>query len=388
MDDVGFAFRPEQMFDFPDPYPMFAALRRTQPVLRAETVNRVSYVVSRYDDVHAVLRDADLFSSRANSEVGKYMGRTIIEMDGKEHARMRALITSVFTPRSMDAMSARVEHLVHALIDDFARDGRADLVEQFTMVLPIQLIADIVGVPHTDYPMFKDASLKLVGFPRDPAGGLEASRTLREYLEPFIAARRADPRDDVISKLVTGTIEGSGLTDEEVISFLRLLIPAGAETTARLIGSMLFALLVARDRWERVRADRSLIRWAIDETLRWETPVVFVAREATRDTEIAGVPIPAHNMVAAILGSANRDETHYERPDDFDLDRRAVDHVSFGFGQHFCLGSHLARLEARTALAALFDRLPHLRIDPAAPPPTVSGLAFRSPQALPVRFDG
>jgi cytochrome P450 len=387
MDDVGFAFRPEQMFDFPDPYPMFAALRRNQPVLRAETVNRVSYVVSRYDDVHAVLRDADLFSSRANSEVGKYMGRTIIEMDGKEHARMRALITSVFTPRSIDAMSTRVEHLTHTLIDDFARDGRANLVEQFTMLLPIQVIADIVGVPRADYPMFKDVSFKLVGFPRDPAAGLEASRTLREYLEPFIAARRADPRDDVISKLVTGTIEGAGLTDEEIVSFLRLLIPAGAETTARLIGSMLFALLVERERWERVRADRSLIRWAIDETLRWETPVVFVAREATRDTEIAGVPIPARNMVSAILGSANRDETHYQRPDDFDLDRRAVDHVSFGFGQHFCLGSHLARLEARTALGALFDRLPRARIDPDALPPTVSGLVFRSPQALPIRLD-
>jgi cytochrome P450 len=236
--------------------------------------------------------------------------------------------------------------------------------------------------------MFKEASLALIGFPKDPEGGMAASRRLWNYLVPFIAARRAEPRDDVISKLVTGTIEGSGLSDEEVISFLRLLIPAGAETTARLIGSMLFALLVERERFERVRAERSLIPWAIEETLRWETPVVFIARETTRDTELAGVPIPARNAVSVILGSANRDEHHFAGPDRFDLDRRDERHLSFGFGRHFCLGSHLARLEARTALGALLDRVPRLRIDPDAPPPAITGLAFRSPQTLPVRIDG
>jgi cytochrome P450 len=214
-----------------------------------------------------------------------------------------------------------------------------------------------------------------------------ASRTLWNYLLPHVTARRSEPRDDVISRLVTGTIEGSGLTDDEVISFLRLLIPAGAETTARLIGSMLFALLVERERFERVREDRSLIHWAIEETLRWETPVVFVAREATQDTEIAGVPIPAGNLVSAIIGSANRDETRFADPDRFDLDRRDERHLSFGFGRHFCLGSHLARLEARTALGALLDRLPRLRLDPDAPPPAITGLAFRSPRTLPVRTD-
>ncbi len=386
MDSIDTAFRPEMMFDFPDPYPLFARLRQTQPAMRVETNNRLSYVVSRYDDVMAVLRDAETFSSRANAEVGKYMGRTIIEMDGKEHARMRALISSVFTPRSIEAMTGRVESLNHELIDGFIRDGRADLVDRLSMALPIQVIAEIVGVPRADHAKFKTWSLNLIGFPRDPDGGMTASRTLREYLLPFVAARRAEPRDDIISRLVTGTIEGSGLGDEEVISFLRLLIPAGAETTARLIGSMLFALLTERERFERVRADRSLVHWAIEETLRWETPVVFVARQTTRDTEIAGVPIPADNMISAVLGSANRDETHFEDPDRFDLDRHATDHVSFGFGRHFCLGSHLARLEARSAIGAVLDRLPTLRIDPDAPPPAITGLAFRSPQRLPVRF--
>lgn len=387
MDTLGTAFSPDAMFDFPDPYPLFAELRRTQPVLRAETINRPSYVVTRYDDVLAVLRNSDTFSSRANAEVGRYMGRTIIEMDGKEHNRMRALISSVFTPRSIDRMNGLVESLTHELIDGFEREGRVDLVDRFSMALPIQVIAEIVGVPRVDYPRFKEWSLALIGFPRNPEGGMAASRALRDYLVPFVRARRSEPLDDVISKLVTGTIEGTGLSEEEVISFLRLLIPAGAETTARLIGSMLFALLVERDRYERVRADRSLVPWTIEETLRWETPVVFVARQTTGDTELAGVDIPKDQLVSAVVGSANRDETRFPDPDRFDLDRRDDHHLSFGFGRHFCLGSHLARLEARTALNALLDRLPGLGIDPDQPAPTITGLAFRSPQALAVRFD-
>src|SRR5204863_309612 len=143
-------------------------------------------------------------------------------------------------------------------------------------------------------------------------------------------------RDDVITKLVTGTVDGVGLTDDEVISFLRLLLPAGAETTSRLMGSMFFALLADREeRLERVRADRALAPWAVEETLRWETPVLFVARQATRPTEIAGVPIPEGKVVSAVIASGNRDEAHYPDPDRFDLDRRADDHLSFGFGRHF-----------------------------------------------------
>jgi len=150
---------------------------------------------------------------------------------------------------------------------------------------------------------------------------------------------------------------------------------------------MFFALLAGRaERLERVRADRALVPWAVEETLRWETPVLFVARQATRPAEVAGVPIPEGKVVSAVIASANRDETHYADPDRFDLDRRADDHLSFGFGRHFCLGYHLAKMEARTALGAVLDRLPGLRLDPDAEPPRITGLAFRSPQALRVRW--
>jgi cytochrome P450 len=387
MDDVAAAFDPQLMFDFPDPYPMFADMRRAQPVAHFVMHGRESYVVTRYDDVWGVLRDGDTYSSRANSEVSKFFGRTIIEMDGKEHARTRALVSAVFNARAIEALQPIITRLVHERIDILASAGRSDLVADLTTVFPVQVIAHIVGVPPGDYARFMRWSLDLIAFSKDPARGHAASERLHEYLLPLVRSRRSEPHDDVITKLVTGTVDGVGLSDDEVISFLRLLLPAGAETTSRLTGSMLFALLADREqRLERARADRSLVPWAIEETLRWETPVLFVARQATRAVEIAGVHIPEGKMVSAVIASANRDEGHYSDPDRFDLDRHADDHLSFGFGHHFCLGYHLAKMEARTVLGAVLDRLPGLRLDPEVEPPRITGLAFRSPQALRVVF--
>jgi cytochrome P450 len=386
-DDLTSVFDPKWIFDFPDPYPLFAGLRQTTPVTNFKLAHRESYIVTRYDDVRAVLHDGETYSSRANAEVGKFMGRTLIEMDGKEHTRTRALVQRAFAARAVDGLAGTMTALVNELIDGFAREGRADLVEQFTLLFPVQVIAEIIGIPRTDYPQFQRWSLDLIAFSKDPERGRAASDTLREYFLPVVRRRRAEPRDDVISRLVTGTIDGVGLTDEEVVSFLRLLLPAGAETTSRLIGSMLFALIAEPERFARVHAERALVPWAIEETLRWETPVLFVARETTKPVEIAGVPIPAGMMLSAVIGSANRDESHFPDPDRFDLDRRTEDHLSFAFGRHFCLGHHLAKLEARTALGALLDRLRNPRFDPDAPPPSIRGLAFRSPQSLPVRFD-
>ena len=381
------AFDPKNLFDFPDPYPMFAMMRATTPVSHVQMMNRESYLVSRYDDAYEVLRDNELFSSRANFEVGKFFGRTLIEMDGKEHTRHRSLVQNMFSAKALDVLAVVCQGLVDELLDDVQKDTRADLVEQFSLRFPVQVIGRVLGIPRAEYPKYQKWALQLVGFSKDPPAGLAASQALHTYLTPIIQAHRAAPTDDVISKLVTGTVDGVGLTDDEVVNFLRLLIPAGAETTSRLIGTMLFALLSERERYERVRADRSLVPWAIEESLRWETPVVFVAREATRTTEIRGVEIPAGKNVSAIIGAGNRDPEKYPDPDTFDLDRHADDHLSFGFGRHFCLGYNLAKLEARTALNAVLDRLPKLRIDPDAPPPSVRGMAFRSPPALPVRFD-
>jgi cytochrome P450 len=227
---------------------------------------------------------------------------------------------------------------------------------------------------------------RLISVGDDPARGFQAAQDLVTYLTPLMEHRKAEPTNDLLSKLVHAEVEGSRLTDEEVLGFLRLLLPAGAETTYRLTGSCLYALLAYPEVYEEVRADRSAIELLIEETLRWESPVQFVSREPTEDVEISGHPVPAGAMLSVVVGSANRDERHYTDPDRFELRRKNDDHLAFGFGAHFCAGSHLALLEARLALNALLDRLPNLRLDPAEECHVV-GLAFRSPDRLPVLFD-
>jgi cytochrome P450 len=372
------------LFDHPDPYPLFAMLRQSQPVLATTHEGRPTFLLTKYDDCLAALHDAETYSSRSNAEAGQVLGRTVLEMDGREHSRYRALVQPAFVPKALDGLQPLMENLVQGLLDTVQRGPRADLVTQFTEHYPVQVIAHLLGIPPADYPRFQRWAQELMGFTRDFARAAATSAEIRTYLLPIIAARRADPRNDVVSRLVTGTVDGHGLSDEEVVSFLRLLIPAGAETTFRLTGNLLVALLTERDRYERVRADRALVPWAIEETLRWETSIVMLSRETTRPTEVRGVPLPAGALVSVVIGSANRDEDHYDRPDEYDLDRRADDHLAFGFGRHHCLGYHLARTEVQVALSLILDRFPRLRLDPEAPPPSITGMAFRSPRSLPV----
>jgi cytochrome P450 len=386
--DTGVTFDPQMIFDHPDPYPMFAMMRASMPVMRVEFMNRIAYAVTKYDDCVAVLRDAETYSSKSNHEVGKVMGRTLIEMDGKEHTRHRALIQQIFVPKNLDRLEPVLAGLVHEILDRLDGRPHGDFVADFTEQFPVQVMAHLTGIPRSEHPQFQRWAIDIIGFPKDLQKGLASAEALRQYLLPIIAERRADPADDVISKLVSGRVDGEGLTDDEVVSFLRLLIPAGAETTFKLLGNLFVALLSDREaRWERVRADRSLIPWAIEETLRWETSVLMVSRQATRDVEIRGVPIPAGTNISVLNASGNRDEDHYENPDVFDLDRRMDDHLAFGFGRHHCLGYHLARMEIRIALDAILDRLPKLRLDPEAPAPQILGLAFRAPKRIDVRMD-
>ena len=380
------SFSPQDLFDFPDPYPLFASMRQSSPVLCVEQFRRKTYMVTRYDDVATVLRDNETFSSRANAQMDDVMGRNILQMDGKEHQKHRQIVQHAFHFKEIATLEEYMHGVVHELIDGFARDGHANLVEQFAESFPIRVIARIVGVPIRDFDQFKQYALAIIGYTRDRAGGLAASRAVREFLLPIIAERRAAPADDVLSRLVTGEVDGQRLSDEEIVSFLMLLLPAGAETTFRWIGSTLYALLHHPDALAEVLADRALVNAALEETLRWETPVLFVAREATRDVEIAGTMIPEGGMVSPVIASANRDETHFPDPDRWDLRRGADDHFSFGGGRHFCLGYHLARTEARTAVGAILDRLPNLRLDTARPA-QIAGLAFRSPKSLFVHFD-
>jgi cytochrome P450 len=190
----------------------------------------------------------------------------------------------------------------------------------------------------------------------------------------------------MISQLIEAEVDGQKLTDQDIINFVRILLPAGAETTSRSTSNLLFALLTQPDQWEALRADPSLIDAAIEEGLRWEAPLTSLNRVATGDTEIAGVAIPKGAIVACSIGAANRAHSRWERPDDFDLHRPSHPHLAFAFGPHTCLGMHLARLETRVVLEELLQRLPDLHLDLAAPPPEIRGIGFRSAATLPVRF--
>jgi cytochrome P450 len=210
---------------------------------------------------------------------------------------------------------------------------------------------------------------------------------MRRYLEPIVEARRRQPVGDLISDLVSAEVDGERLTEEKIYGFLRLLLPAGAETTFRVMGSALFALMHHTDVLTRARDDDATLEAVIEETVRWETSVTIVSRVATCDTEIAGCPIPAGAAVNVVTGSANHDDSRFRAGEVWDPDRPRQPHLAFGFGPHLCLGMHLARMELRTGLRTLLDRLPGLRLDPREPPPVIEGFAFRGPDRLPALWE-
>jgi len=371
-----------------DPYPVWAEARRSTPVTNRPAFGRPSYGVHRWADVEAALRDEETFSSRINLEMmGPFMGEVILAKNGAEHSKHRNLVSSAFRPSAVARWERElIGPTIAALLDELAPRGRADLVAEVTRRYPMRVIAGILGVPLSDLDQFMRWAEAVNLGPTAPEKGLAASRAMREYLRPIVEDRRTRPRDDLISDLLQAEIDGERLDDANLYGFLMLLLPAGAETTFRVMGNCLFALLTHPHDLERVRADRALLPEAIEETLRWETSVTMITRVATRDTEIAGVPIESGAVVNLLNGSANRDETRFDHSADWDLDRPDKRHLAFGWGRHLCLGMHLARLELRAGIGAILDRLPDLRLDPAAPRPSIRGLAFRGPAALPVVY--
>jgi cytochrome P450 len=376
------------MSPIPPPYGVLARLRRERPVLPMAGWMPGSHLVTRYDDVLAGLKDDETWSARANARgIGIVIGRTILEMEGAEHSRQRRILTPFFALRALRAnVEAYVETTAHELIDGFARDGRADLVAQFAFTFPLRIIARIIGVPIADFEQFHHWASALVKVADDPAKAFAAAKSIVDYLRPILEERRGTQGEDLLAAILRFEVEGERLGEEEVLSFLRLLLPAGAETTYRLIGNVLYALLGHPEQCDAVRAKPELLVDAIEETLRWDSPVQIISREATRDVEICGHRIPKGDLANFAIGSANRDEAHYAEPDRFDLHRaNKGDHLSFGLGAHYCLGAHLARMETRIAVAAMLGRLPNLRLDPAQPC-SIRGFAFRSPDRVPVRF--
>jgi cytochrome P450 len=395
LDDFG-SFDDAVSGDVRDPYTELARQRRQNPVQRIdgsgmphEGSNPV-FMVYRHEDVLELLRDNETFSSSIVIDAfGDALGQQVmLGMDDPIHRRQRALIAQAFTQKSVAGLQDEyMVRVANELIDRFADRGRADLVQEFTFAYPVQIIAGLLGLPREDYPQFQRWSISLLSITVNRERGLEASRALRDYFAPILAERRTDPRNDLITSLANAEIDGEKLGDEEIYSFLRLLLPGGVETTYRASGNLLLGLLTNPDQLDAVRADRSLIPQAIEEAVRWEPPLVVITRVATRDTELGGVPIPAGSAVMPVLGAAYRQEDRYNDPDRFDIFREPKPHVGFGNGVHVCLGKHLARLEMQVALNLLFDRLPKVRLDPDSDNPHIRGQVFRSPTSIPIVFD-
>ncbi|BBY43274.1 cytochrome P450 [Mycolicibacterium celeriflavum] len=383
--------------DVRDPYTELARIRREEPVQRLETSGALPheeslpmFIVYRHEDIQQMLRDNETFSSAAViAAFGPVLGQGVmLGMDEPIHGRLRGLVSKAFAQKSLarweDELVARV---ANSLIDKFAPNGKADLVKEFTFDYPSQIIAGLLGLPEEDYPQFQRWSISLLSWLMNPERGLAASAALCEYFAPILEARRAEPREDLISALAAAEIDGEKLDDEEIFSFLRLLLPAGVETTYRSLGSLLFALLSHPDQLDAIRADRSLLPQAIEEGVRWEPPLLTITRVATKDTVLGGVAIPAGATVMPMLGSATHQDDRFADPDKFDIFRPQKSNLAWGHGVHVCLGMHLARLEMRTAVNLLLDRLPNLRLDPDGDDPHVRGQVFRSPTAVPVLFD-
>jgi len=377
-----------------DPYPMYRELRDRAPLHYSP--DSATWTVSRYDDVVAVLKDTEVFSSKTRggqmesrieslSTAEKLQlfvrfvsrmrtapwtmrrSRMLIQEDGAVHLRMRDLVNRGFTPRQIKRLEPRMRALVAECLAELGRKPQFDLVSELNIPLPVTVIAELLGVEPEKRHVFKHWSDAIIagatgsgiGNPLD-SGVLDAMGELRAYLRPIVRRRRARPADDLISILVGAEVDGEGLGDYEIFLFVLLLLVAGNETTTNLLGNAVDALLAHPDQLARVVAQPALVPGLVEETLRYDGPVQFLTRRTMREVALHGQRIPAQASVVALLGSANRDERRFGEPDRFDVGRDARGHVAFGFGAHFCLGASLARLEAKAALEALVPELPRL----------------------------
>src|ERR1700722_3908833 len=366
-----------------DPYPDLVAKRRDTPVHKGLTISpdalpegfdvEPGWIAYRYDDCSRILRDAKTFTSTGyDVTIGMVMGHMILGMDDPEHRSHRNLVAHAFREKALARWEPEfIRPIIDEQIDRFVADGRAELGRQLTFEFPVRVIARLLGLPEEDFLQFQRWSIELIGLVADIDRGLAASESLREYFAGIVAERRAHPAEHVISDLGTAEVDGERLSDEAIYSFLRLLLPAGAETTYRSSGNLLYLLLTHPDQLEAVRSDRSLLPHN---------------RTTTVEVELSGVTIGPGESISPHIGSANHDEARWDDPETFDIFRPAQPHIAFAQGPHMCLGMHLARLETRALLSRVFDRLPDLALDPGDSDPYIRGDIFRSPPSLPVRF--
>lgn len=346
-----------------NPYPAFELMRSESPV-RHEGENEVWSALT-FEHVFDVLRDHKRFSSSTFGESGTGdMPLVLINDDPPRHTRFRQLVNRSFTPRTIAELEPWLETTINELLDKIG-DGPTDFVPEYAVPLPVRTIATLLGIPASDYLKFKawtDNLLMGAGDDgmQDRMGGV---MEMVGYLTETIAARKAEPLDDLITLVTQGEIDGDNLTDGEALGYAILLLVAGNETTTNLLGNMMNLLSHRADIWDQLKADPELVDQFVEEMVRYESPVQFLMRTTTEDVEMGGKTIPKGALINVHYGSANRDPEAFDRPDEFRLDRDLRNHVGFGAGVHYCLGSPLARAEARLTVRAMLKR--YARIESA-----------------------
>lgn len=395
-----------------DPHAFYRRLRAEAPVHFDRSVN--GYLVSRYADVSRIYKDP-VFTTRAYEwQLEPVHGRTILQMDGAEHAKRRALVTPFFRGKGLDkwlAMMARnaaavvdetVARVAQDLTDPLTANSDIDLVTDFANYFPVYVIADILGFDKRDHAMFHRWYTSVIqvisNIGRDPDVFANAAKTRAEiasFVLPIVLERRENPGTDLLSLLATAQIDGEHLSDEEVVAYVSLLLTAGAETTDKTFASLFRNLLADDSQIGAVRQDRTLVTNAVAETLRFSPPSQINTRETAEDVEVAGTPIPQGSTVLVLIGSANRDAERFTRPDEYDLARPdlnvqtafsgAADHLAFGAGRHFCLGAMLAKAELTIGVELFLDRFPGLALVDRAEATDV-GVKMRGPASVRVRL--
>jgi cytochrome P450 len=401
-----FAFDPIDPAVRRDPYALYERGRREHGAHLHAGLPIPLVSVFRYADVQAVLRDWETFSN--NFALGRNLPPEVqrlaeqappsmLGLDPPDHTRLRSLVNKAFTPRIVRQLEPRLREVAHELLDAALERRDVDLVQALTYPLPVTAIAEIIGVPAADREQFKiwsDAAVATLGtgfFAPPSVEQMQRQLALRgemqRYFVPLADARRREPRDDLLTGLVQAEHEGSKLDHEEMLAMLVLLLVAGNETTTTLIGNAVLALLDHPGELKRLRDDPSLMPTAIDEVLRFSSPVQFDPRRATRSAEVAGTRIAENTMLLCWIGSANRDEQVFERPEVFDVGRRKNPHLAFGFGTHHCLGHNLARLEASVALEVLLARTQSFERTDSESLPLHPSPVFKAVTKLPVRLE-
>jgi cytochrome P450 len=371
----------------PQPHERLAVCRRSGQVARGPGDEAEHFHVTSWDDVDSVLRAPEGFSSRRSGEtLGRFTGPSMLQMDGDAHRANRSIVAQAFKPSSIDRWAETlIRPIVRDLVSSVAPHGSAELVRSVTYRFSVQVICGMYGVPLEDADQFHRWADRIVRGLYDPEPGLAARREMTEYLRPFVEQRRRLPSDDLLSELIAAADDGK-MSEEELYGSLLLILVGGTATTNHGFANTLTALLTHRPILDAVLDDRSLVPTVVEESLRWEAPAQRSERLIVGDVAIGGCPLPKGAAVGVWLGSANRDESRFEAPDEFRLSRPFTQHMAFGAGRHICLGMHLARTELRIGVEEVLDGLPDIRLDPDRPAPVIQGTLQRGAPEVWVRF--